>query len=285
MKRDIVKRALAGENFSDLNIVDAHCHMNQTYGYYFPHAGIEEMMEEAESIGIQNICLFPHEGISYDETTGNENMKKAVEKYPGRVYGLITINPNKPDNIDKEFEKYYAMDNVLGIKLHPSAHNYMVTGKNYKAAFDRVRKMGGIIITHSWQTDPTCSVEMCIEVIREYPDIPFVIAHSGGTREGVIKAAEAVNNYENAYLDTCGVFGSLTSFEEITDMTERSKILYASDFPYHDVRGELCRVLLADINDDIKLDILGNNFRKMVSKSEKRMVDTLGDKENDTKDM
>jgi len=272
LKRDIVKRALKGDKFEDLNIVDAHCHLHNLYSFYNPYAGIDEMIQEADRVGVRNICIAPIEGISCDFRLGNKHLKEAMEKYPQRVYGYILINPNFPEQIDEIFEEYYSLKNVLGIKIHPTAHKYSVCGENYRKAFDKVKALGGVVLSHSWQSaDSNCVVEACEKIIQAYPEVPFIIGHSGGTCQGVLKAIDVVNKYENAYMDTCGTFFSNMHIEEMAAKAHPARILYASDYPFHDLRIEISDILFADMDDGIKTDILGENFRKMLKINPKRV--------------
>ena len=265
MKREIVKRALAGEALNDLNIVDAHCHLHNLYEYYNPEAKIDDMVEEADRIGISYFCISPIEGIFSSPDLGNRHMKEAIMKYPDRVKGYMVINPNFPELYDSMFDTYYNLGGVLGIKIHPTAHNYNLCDENYIKAFDRVNDLGGIVLSHSWQSAPSCSVDLCEQVIKAYPKIPFIIGHSGGTTEGILKSISVVNKYENAYMDTCGTFLSCIRIEEMAAKADSGKILFSSDSPYHDPRVELCNILLADIEDDLKINMLGGNFRKMLN--------------------
>lgn len=266
MKRDIVKRALAGDNFSDLKIADSHCHMGPWYNFYFPAAGIDEMLHDADIIGIEKLCIAPHAAISCDYRLGNRQASEAADKYPDRVYAMLVLNPNKPEEIRQEFDKYYANGHFAGVKLHPGLHGYNVAGESCMAVYERVRRQGGYVLSHTWEPSGTCSIELCEAVVRTYPGIPFVLGHAGGVRKGVEKSIKLVNTYENAYMDTSGFEFSDTWIEEIVKKADASKILFGSDCPFHDIRGGVSRILLADIDDEVKRLILGANYYNMLSK-------------------
>ncbi len=269
MKKDILKRALAGDRFTDLRIVDAHCHMGNYYNFYFSEAGIDEMIHDADILGVDRVCIAPHAAISCNFKLGNRQLLDAVQRYPHRVFGLLTLNPHKPEEIDGEFEKYYAAEQFIGVKIHPGLHNYPVNGENYTKVFDKVKQLGGFVLAHTWEGGATDGINMNEEVIRSYPEIPYILGHSGGTPEGVVNAIRVVNKYENAYLDTSGFEFSNTWIEEIAAKADNTKILFGSDYPFHDLRGGISRILFSDLDDDVKAGILSGNFRNMAAKHPK----------------
>lgn len=270
MKNDIRKRALEGETFEDLNIVDFHCHMGPWYNFYFPKAEIEDMIYDADIVGIDKMCIAPHASLTCDYKLGNRKVKDAVDRFPKRAYAFLVINPNNPEEIKGEFDKYYKKKNFIGVKVHPFLRNYSLTGNNYIDIFDRVNKYGGCILSHSWEEDIKCNTDKCKEIIKSYPNVPFIIGHAAGTNKGVLNTIKLVNKYENAYMDTSGFEQSNIWIEEIVKKADYKKILFGSDMPFHDIRPVISRILFSNIDDSIKKHILSNNYYEMISKHPKK---------------
>ena len=59
MKRDILKRALRGDKLNDIFIADCHCHMSTWYDYYFPKAGVDEMIADADKMCVERYMRLP----------------------------------------------------------------------------------------------------------------------------------------------------------------------------------------------------------------------------------
>lgn len=266
MRNEITKRALAGDKFHDLHIIDAHCHMGTYNSFYFPGADIDEMIRDADILGVERVCIAPHSAVASDYKLGNRQLLDAVGKYPDRVYGMLTLNPNFPEEFDEQFKRYYQVEQFKGIKLHNDLHRYPITGDNCLKIFERLKLSGGYVLAHTWEGSPMDSIPMCEEVIKSYPDIAFILGHSGGLSDSVAKAVKVVNTYENAYLDTCGFEFSDTWIEEIAGKADNTKIIYGSDYPYHDLRGGISRILLADLEDDVKIRILSGNFSDLITR-------------------
>ena len=276
-KRDILKRALAGDRFDDLKIVDSHCHMGPWYNYYFPQAEVKDMLHDAGLFGIESMCIAPHAAISCDYKLGNKQAAEAVAKHSGRVKGLLTLNPNKLSEVNGEFENYYLDKDFVGVKLHPALHRYSLRSEGCIKVFEKLQEYGGYVLSHTWEGSPDCGIDLCEQLIRQYSGIAFVLGHSGGTREGVLKSIRLVNTYENAYMDTSGFEYSNTWIEDIMCKIDPAKILFGSDCPFHDIRSGISRILFADMDDKIKTEILGENFRRMLLKYPKKKQNTVLD--------
>jgi uncharacterized protein len=273
MKNSIMKRALAGERFEDLHIVDAHCHMGNYYMFYFPKADIDEMIHDADILGVEKFCIAPHAAISCDYKLGNKQLLDAINKYPDRVNGLLTLNANFPEEIDTQFDTYYSIKQFKGVKLHGDFHSFPINGEGCRKVFEKIRTYGGYVLAHTWEGSGKNSIPMCEEVIKNYPDIAFILGHSGGLADGIKKSINVANMYENAFLDTSGFEFSNTWIEEIAATADITKILFGSDFPFHDLRSGASRILFADMDDDVKMRILSGNYQEMLRRYPKKITE------------
>jgi predicted TIM-barrel fold metal-dependent hydrolase len=256
----IINRAFKGDTFWDLHIIDMHCHLGPTSMYYNPEAQIEQMIEDADRIGIEKLCIAPHAALSYDHTYGNMLTYEAIKNYPKRIYGYLCLNPNKENEIRCQFDKYYYLPQFIGVKIHPSWHRYPINGIKYKPVFENVLIRGGFVLTHSWEADEYSSSSQCEDIIKEYPEINFILAHSLGTTKGIQEAINLVNKYNNVYMDTSAFKYSNFTIEEIMRDTDNNKVFFGSDMPYHDLRDVVSRILFADLDDQVKIKLLSTNF-------------------------
>jgi len=261
----ITERALRADRFEDLEIIDMHCHLSYTYNYYFPRAEIEEMMEDADRMGVRKLCVAPHIALSLDHRIGNRDTFEAIEKFPDRVLGMVVLNPNQPQCIDGEFDAYYSVEQFVGAKIHPASHHYPVDGPNYRPVFEQIQKRGGFVLVHTWEDGEYNKAAQCEGVLRDFPDVHFIFAHAFGVNQGVPKSIDLVNRYGNAYMDTSGFEFSDISIEWIMRRVDDAKVFFGSDVPYHDIRGGASRILLAGLEDDVKRKLLGDNFRAFLN--------------------
>ena len=270
MSKEITARALRGERLTDLNIFDMHCHYKNSYSYYQSEASMDDMVRGEKQAGINAFCVCPNTALESDTMLGNQEAFEFVQKYPTTVYAYLGLNPNFTDEIDILFDKYYHEDGFLGVKIHPFVHRVKVNDSRYRIVFENVVRRGGYVMSHSWETCQYCQLDLFEDVISTFPEVNIVLAHTGGTVEGVKKTIRLVNKYPNAYLDTCGFDINEHWINELVERCPIEKILFGTDFPFHDVNYCLSRILFADLEDDIKLKILGDNYRMLLGKSPKK---------------
>jgi predicted TIM-barrel fold metal-dependent hydrolase len=272
MSNEILQRAMRQDSFFDLNIIDMHCHLGTGHEFYHARFHIDEMIAEADKLGIAKLCIAPEAGIECDYKLGNRQMEDAIKRYPDRIYGYICINPYHKDEIKEQLDRYYPIPQVVGVKIHPSGHQAPLDCEGYQIVFQEVERRGGFILSHTWEDSHAwCDLDMCERVMKEYPKVPFVLAHSGGTVEGVKKAIRMVNRYPNIYLDTCGFDVTQHWINELIEQCPFEKILFGTDFPYHDLRYGLTRILFSDLSDEQKIGLLSKNFTTLLKQWPKHL--------------
>lgn len=272
MKNELIERAYMKDCFGDIHIMDVHCHLGSWYSYYFPNADIDEMIKISDKVGVEKLCIAPHASLSNDYKLGNRLVFDSIEKFPDRVWGLLCINGNKPDEIGNEFESFYSHEGFVGLKVHPSLHRCSIADDGYYSAFEIVKHEGGFVLVHSWDDCSYANIERCEKVIRDFPEVPFVLAHAGGINTGVKRSINLVNKYQNAFIDTSGFEFSNWWIEEIVLKTDHKKILFGSDTPFHDMRSGLSRIIFSGLDDKIKISILRDNFKDMILYNPKRKM-------------
>ncbi len=261
----ILERALSRDTFSDLHIVDAHCHLGTGHEFYHAQAAIEQMIREADTMGVEKLCIAPEAGIECDYKYGNELMLDSIRRYPGRVYGYLCLNPFYEDEFERMFDTYYPIEQVIGVKIHPGGHRARIDCEGYQKIFHEVEKRGGFVLSHTWgDADAYCNLTLCEEAMRRFPNVRFILAHSGGTVESVKRAVQMVNRYPHIFLDTCGFDVTEHWINELTEQCPFEKILFGSDFPYHDLRYGVTRILFSNLTDSQKAGLLHENFEKLL---------------------
>ncbi len=74
-------------------IVDMHAHMG-TY-YQFPMAGsdADSIIRQMDRVGVKTICCSHHVILFPEVVQGNNEILKAMKRYPGRILGYAATNP------------------------------------------------------------------------------------------------------------------------------------------------------------------------------------------------
>jgi len=255
-----------GEKLNDILIIDAHSHMGKWFNFpIYGDPSARGMVRLMDRLGVSRCLSSAHLSIGPDFHTGNEMIRKAMMDFPGRFTGLCTVNPNYPDEVKQELELRFNQG-FTGIKFHPGTHNYPVTGKNYRAAWEFAQERKLILLSHTWYDGGICSPRLFDDLAKAYPDVKILLGHSGGTHQGFEEAAEIAAKHKNVYLDMCGTEFSGYWIEYMVNATDPDKVVFGTDFPFHDPRITLGRVLYARLSDDIKKKILGLNIDRLLNR-------------------
>jgi len=260
---DLVKRANAGRPLSDVALVDFHAHMGPYYNFHIPFNDATGMLASMDALGIDTTLVCPHMAIGPDFRDGNDTALKACLDFPGRFLGAIGINPNYPEMIVPELERFRGHPEMRAIKLHPSLHEYDAGGESYRLVYSEAAERGLPVETHTWCGDGRCAPKAYEKIAGEYPETNFVLVHSGGVNKGIGEAIQVAERRENVYLETSG---SLT-FDivgKIVDRIGSRKLLFGSDNPFIDPAAQVGKVVYAPISRDAKLDVLGLNSKRLL---------------------
>lgn len=254
-------RALEGEL-----VIDSHTHMGPYFNFHIPNNDAGGMMEVMDRLGIKMAWTSPHVGITPDFRMGNDMAAQAMQDYPGRFCGYITINGNYPDDLSQEIERCYKMG-MRGFKIHPSLHSYPANGENLRPMWEYANEKGLPVLSHTWAGDGTCSPGILGKLAEEYPNVPVILGHSGGTLTGYDEAVAAAKGRENVFLETCGsgvVYGMV---EKFVREVGADRILFGSDMPFVNANAQIGKILYAKISDHHKRRILGLNMAGIMHRS------------------
>jgi len=110
---------------------------------------------------------------------------------------------------------------------------------------------------------------------KNFPRLKIILAHSGRNLpfrvKGVKEIVFGLKRYEDVYFDTSTI-RTPKAIKEMVEIIGSDRILFGSDYPYHNIPGEDIytlekdTILKADISDAEKEDIFQNNFRRLFLK-------------------
>jgi predicted TIM-barrel fold metal-dependent hydrolase len=123
-----------------------------------------------------------------------------------------------------------------------------------------------VVLAHTWYPSLYCDPAMFMEIADAYPSAQIILGHSGGSIDGMVRSVEAANRCENIYLELDNVAHHYKEIEYLDRSMDTSRILFGSDFSSEDFAPHLGPILLADIEEEHKKMILGQNMKEMLTK-------------------
>ena len=222
------------------------------------------MCGSAHLLGVSRMAVSACLAIAGDVRAGNRLVYEAMERFPERFLGYVTVNPHYPEEIPALIEEGFARG-AVGVKLHPATHAAAVDCDGYRAAWEEVNRRGAVLVTHTWGMEGDSSVEGTARMAREFPDARVVFGHTGGFDCDVIdKAIEIIRDTPNAYADTCASAHPWGFVERCVEAGLGRRLLYGSDVPFLDAAPSLGKVVYAEVSDEQKRDILGRNMLRVL---------------------
>lgn len=244
-----------------VRIIDAHGHCGEYENFFIPRKGSPDtIVKLLDNLGVECCILSPNIGFRVDHKRGNLMMEKVVKDFSGRIYGYICLNPIYKDDMVSEIKKYENNPGFKGIKFHISINKTPFVSPDYEPAFEYANAIGMPILMHTYGADALASLA---PVADKYKNVKFIAAHSEVGIETPKKIADVVNSRDNFYVDTALAGASEGSIETLVKYVNPKKILFGTDIAFYSPNFTFGRIVMADIDDEIKLDILGRNAAEL----------------------
>ncbi len=270
------REQLEGYRIWDSYFTPSHGHPGKD-GYSGVLAEMDRARRSALELGrFEKLCWFPHVGIGTTSDPAFESLVRAkpetvtkpMEYWPDRMLGMIQLNANDvPASLDA-LDRWLRDGPMLGVYFPgggPGALN--CAHANFPRLVERIIDLGGVIMQHTWfitggNPSPGMSTPSDLaKLAAKFPDYPFVCAHAGGEWE---KGIRAVRDQPNVLAETSGFDATAGFLEMAVRELGPERIIFGSHLPSRSLGTELAKVTAAEIDEEAKRKILGENFRRLL---------------------
>ena len=248
-----------GRPFEGVFIFDIHAHINETSDFQMTHTTPAEVAGTMEKLGISGGCVSSILSIHADCPRGNRNVLAATERFPGRLYGYVTVSPH--DN-EIDLDPFFAHPGIRGLKVHAAFHRTTIGDPRYDPFYEYADKRGLPVLFHAWEAADSAAIA---KLAARYRCAQFIIGH-GVMRTWEVKkeAIAAVERYENVFADTTVSVAYDGAVEYAVSRIGADRLCYGSDLPFYDCRHVVGKVATAKLSDADKEKILGGNARRIL---------------------
>jgi len=262
---DYFERIHAGLPIDDVEIIDMHAHLGPYYNMHIPRSDSANMVRMMDRLGIDKTVVSATPGICSDMVLGNDMTLEAIRAHRGRIYGACYINGNYPELSLDELERCFGEDqDMVIVKTHPLLNKCKLDDRRMKPLYEWTADRKLILLVHTWlDQDPYGSQDQFAAVAKDYPDIMWIMGHTGGPfggPHGFELAEEIPNFFLDITLSTCPARQIETFVKEVG----ADRVLFGTDNPFIDPKPQIGRVMLADISQDDRVKILSGNARRFV---------------------
>ena len=242
-------------------VIDFHGHVG-CWDEFRAFDDPDVMLAAMDAVGIDKSCLFNifhPEGVHSNDLTA-----EFIARYPERFVGFAYVSPLKPAGMVAELERAVDQLGLRAIKLYPPYTPFNLNRECWFPIYQFAHDRGLAVISHTGP-ESTAYPRYLAEVAPRFPGANFVAGHSGNTPEHRHDAIEAARYCPNFYLETCSTFRIPGVMEELVGGAGASKVLFGSDIPLLDPRPQLGKIITADISDEAKRLVLGENACRLLN--------------------
>jgi Predicted metal-dependent hydrolase of the TIM-barrel fold len=259
---NLAQKAAFGISLDDIEVIDSHNHLGKWNAFYVPQGGtIEQMLARAARLGIDKLCITAHSSIGPDYRYGNDMVYDAITRYPDKVIGYVTVNPNYPEDMENELKRCSAKKGFRAIKYHPSCHGQAPDCKSYAPAYEEAARRDCPVLIHTWGWSDVMAID---RAASSFPETKIIIAHTGGDQKAMEVALDIINRHDNVYGDLALSTPLQGNVEWLVREVGAKKILFGTDMPFFDPSPCLARVAMADIKAEEQKDIFAGNVIRLM---------------------
>lgn len=262
----ILAAARAGRPIEDMTVIDAHAHMVQKGGrgaamVFMNESDTKGVVERNRKLGVNKTCVSSWTAIWADYKLGGIDTIEAVREFPDEIVGYATLDPHYVTDWEGEFRLYYEECGFKGMKPY-----YPKMGIPYNdPLFEPWWKYGNEHHLFALMHPSDNFKEEMIDLATRFPQINFLLAHSGWTWGTARLHVDLARRFSNCFLEI--TFTSVTSgsIEYMVRELGSERVIYGSDAPMRDPFPQFGWVAYADISEADKRNILGRNMERILA--------------------
>ena len=244
-----------------------------------------DIVDVAERYGFDITCIskvelpggrFPKNPTRDECNQNNRDVKKLMDKHPGRFLGFCLINPTEPGAVD-DFDGWIKDEGFSGLKLYTTvfADDPLVDPLAEKAAeldvpilfhvewaWPELYPRDGRFRYNPELDDCRANGLHIAELAKRHPNTIIINGHVNMLGQDWEASIRAVKACPNVYVDLSGSGSSRGCVEFAVREVGVERCLFGTD---GSIASSLGAVLGADITDDERTLIMGGNAKRILN--------------------
>ena len=271
----LLPRFLEGKTLGG-DVVDAHGHVGPSGGYVVEAHGERQQiaagLKAMDAIGIRTMVASGMQALFGSPAEGNDLLETLLRPHADRISGYFAFNPLYADELVPKFDACFSGPVYKGFKTLCDYWKVPITDKRFNPMWKYANKHHLPVLSHTWDGSPFDAPALYKDLVRQYPNVSFLMGHSGGGDSGREEAVALAQKHPNVYLEWCGSFCSTICWEDTLSKVNPRQVVFGTDAMVHDFSWELGRLLSLDIPDKILVPFLGGNMRRILAMRKTRRV-------------
>jgi len=204
----------------------------------------------------------------------NDYILESVARYPKRLIGFCTVQPNSYEAAIAEIERC-ATGGIRGVgEMRPDMQLFDLKDEQVMEPFiEVIRKYKLILLTHA--SEPVgheypgkggVTPDILYPFITSFADLTIVCAHWGGGLPFYALMPEVKQALHNVYFDTAAspFLYSPQVYNQVIQLVGGDKILFGSDYPLLTQNRLLSEINSLDLPEETRNLILSGNAQRLL---------------------
>lgn len=258
--------------------LDTHLHVLLKPFFGRPATDMERLLDELSLCGLDGGWISSMESMLTrslsEQKAANDALADVVSKYPARLRGLCTVDPNAMEQAAQEVERCVETLGMIGVKLHPWLQAFSVTHPGVALIAESAAKLGVPLLFHDG-TPPYSTPRQIEWLARKHPETLIILGHAG-LNDYWRDAMDVGKNNRNIWLQPTAA--PPRTISAALEAVGPERLLFGSDAGYGTV-GFLKYVIAkyrAVLGDSVFDRVLRENPIKIGQQRKRRHAEAVG---------
>lgn len=256
-------------------IIDIHAHIfpgkiaekavssiGRYYGVEMSRKGtVEDLLESGGRINVRKYVVHSSATVVEQVRPINDFIAEMQSAHP-ELIGFATLHPGL-GNVSAEVDRIIGLG-LKGIKLHPEFQHFSIDDDDMMPIYEAVEGRLPVLMHMGDENVDSSSPARLSRVLTRFPRLVVIAAHFGGYRMWDLSCKYLIGR--NVYMDTSSTLAFIST-DHAADMIRKhgaDKMLFGSDYPMWDHRGELERFMALDLTEEERKAILYGNAENLL---------------------
>ena len=263
----VLALAKEGKPLNNILVIDSHAHISHDgaggIGFlHQPYGDATSMYQRAKTMGIDAMCISGFLAVWTDYEEGNKIVWDAMKRYPRFYHGYAALQPQYVKDWKKEFRKVYGKYKMEGIKPYHPRTGIPYNDKLWAPWFEYGNRMNAYALIHP---SPNLVPEMN-DIAPMYPNIAFILAHTGASYHDARLGIEIALKNPNVYLEITLTAVTYRVIEFMVRHVGAERVLFGTDQPMRDPIPQFGWMAYSHCTFEEKKKMFGLNMKKIIKR-------------------
>jgi predicted TIM-barrel fold metal-dependent hydrolase len=249
-------------------IWDVHTHLHGVEGRT-PEERMAQLLRFADRMGVGRVCLSMGYPFLTDPTPAqlrqqNDQVLQALAHYHDRAFGFVYASGRHPEASVREIDRCVRDGSMVGVKLWVARR---AGEQELDAIIARATELKAPILQHTWFKAggnlPGESTPLdLVALAKRHPKATLICGHTGGDWQLGIRA---IRESPSLYTETGGSDPTTGFVEMAVRELGADRVIFGSDAGGRSFASQLAKVQGADIPEEAKRKVLGENLKRLLA--------------------